>query len=93
MRGILEKIKKLSKHIPGFRSRTKINMIYSGIFYSFFVIIFILGIVCKEISLIKLAISGLTFPLILFYALDSMNNGWIKIYTKVSGDKIWLLKH
>lgn len=50
-------------------------MIYSGIFYSFFVIIFILGIVCKEISLIKLAISGLTFPLILFYALDSMNNG------------------
>ena len=70
---LIKKIKIFISHIPGYRSKTKVNMVFASMYYGFFVIIMLLGFIYTK-NLIKLGLSGLVTPVIIFYGLDSMNN-------------------
>jgi hypothetical protein len=69
----LKSFKSFLKYVPGFRSGEKVNIILGSIYYIFCFLLLIAGIIFR-VNTIRVAISLIFTPFLIFAGLDSLNN-------------------
>jgi|GEM_PF-5027751 len=70
--------KRFLKHVPGFRTGEKVNMIIASIYYICCLLFLIIGLVFLDSrdkgSCVSISGSALLFPLVIFSFVGNMNN-------------------
>lgn len=75
---LIFRFKRFLKHVPGFRTGEKENMIIASIYYTFYLLLIFIGLIFlngrDKYSFIGFSCIGLLFPAFIFILIDNINN-------------------